>query len=163
MKGRLISNTGPIIALGIIDKIELLQRIFDEVVVPESVHNEIIQGGRQVSGIASYEKATWIQVEALKTPMDPLLETLLDRGEASVIHLAREKGADFVLIDERKARKIARKVYGMRVVGSAGILTEAKRRAFIFDVRGALEGMRQAGYWIHDDIMRAALRKAGEE
>ncbi len=58
--------------------------------------------------------------------MEPLLETLVDKGEASVIHLVREKGADFVLIDERKARKIARKIYGLNVVGSARILVEAK-------------------------------------
>jgi predicted nucleic acid-binding protein len=62
------------------------------------------------------------------TPVEPLLGTLLDKGEAPVIHLPREKGADFVLIDERRARKIARKIYGIRVVGSARILVEAKQR-----------------------------------
>ena len=79
-----------------------------------------------------------------------------------MIHLAREKGADFVLIDERKARKIARKIYGNRVVGSARILVEAKHRGLISNVREALEGMRSAGYWIHDDIVKTALEQAEE-
>jgi predicted nucleic acid-binding protein len=109
-----------------------------------------------------YRKASWIKIEALKTPIEPLLETLVDKGEASVIYLVREKGADFVLIDERKARKIARKVYGLNVVGSAGLLVEAKHQRLIPSVREALNGMRSAGYWIHDDIVKAALRRTEE-
>ena len=80
-----------------------------------------------------------------------------------MIHLAWEISADFVLIDERKARKIARKIYGIQVVGSARILVEAKHRGLISNVREAIEGMRSAGYWIHDDIIRAALKESGEE
>ena len=80
-----------------------------------------------------------------------------------MIHLAWEIGADFVLIDERKARKIARKIYGIQVVGSARILVEAKHRGLISNVREAIEGMRSAGYWIHDDIMKAAVEQAAEE
>ena len=106
MKGRLVSNTGPIIALSAIDHLEILKKIFEEVILPEAVHDEIMQGGKDFAGLGSYRKATWIRVESPATPIEPLLGTLLDKGEASVIQLAREKGADFVLIDERKARKI---------------------------------------------------------
>jgi predicted nucleic acid-binding protein len=163
MKGRLVSNTGPIIALCSIDHLEVLKRIFEEVILPETVHNEIMQGGKDFTGLGSYREATWIKVESLANPIEPLLGTLLDKGEAYAIHLAREKGADFVLIDERKVRKIARKIYGVRVVGSARILVEAKHRGFISNVREALEGMRNAGYWIHDDIMKTAIGQADEE
>ncbi|MBN2373512.1 DUF3368 domain-containing protein [bacterium] len=162
MKGRLVSNTGPIVALAVINKLGILKIIFKEVIVPDVVHQEIIQGGKDFSGLAHYRKASWIKKESLKTPLEPLLETLLDKGEASVIHFVREKGADFVLIDERKARKIAREVYGLNVVGSAGIIVEAKRRNLIPNVGEALDEMRNAGYWIHDDIMKAALRQAEE-
>lgn len=102
-------------------------------------------------------------MQSVESPIEPLLGTLLDRGEASVIQLAREKGADFVLIDERKARKIARKIYSLPVVGSARILVEAKHRGLISNVGEALAGMRNAGYWIHDDIIKAALEQAEEE
>lgn len=97
------------------------------------------------------------------SPIELLLGTLLDKGEASFIHLAQENGADFVLIDERKARKIAREIYGMHVVGSARILVEAKHRGLSTNVRESLEGMRSADYWIHDDIMKAALEQAHEK
>ncbi|MBN1850808.1 MAG: DUF3368 domain-containing protein [Deltaproteobacteria bacterium] len=73
-----------------------------------------------------------------------------------------ENGVDLVLIDERKARKVARKIYGIRVVGSARILVEAKHRGLVSNVRGPLEEMRSAGYWIHQDIMKIALQQAKE-
>ena len=163
MKGRIVSNTGPIIALSSIDHLEILREIFEEVVLPETVHHEIMQGGKNFTGLRSYRKATWIKVESLADPIEPLLGTLLDKGEASVIHLAKAKGFDFALIDERKARKIARKIYGIHVVGSARILVEAKHRGLVSSVREAIEGMRNAGYWIHDDIFKTALKQAGEE
>jgi hypothetical protein len=162
MRGILVSNTGPIIALSAIDQLEILKRLFDEVILPETVHTEIVEGGKNFAGLQCYRKATWIKVQSVETSIEPLLGSLLDRGEASVIQLAREKDADFVLIDERKARKIARNIYRIQVVGSARILVEAKHRGLISNVRTALEGMRNAGYWIHDDIVKAALEQAEE-
>ena len=50
-----------------------------------------------------------------------------------------------------------------RVVSNTGVLVEAKRRRLFSSVRGALQRMRDGGYWIHDDIVKAALRQAGEE
>ena len=98
MKGRLVSNTGPIIALSSIDQLKILKRIFEEVIVPETVHNEIGQCDKDFAGLGFCREATWIKVQSLASPIEPLLGTLFDKGEASVIHLAREKGADFVLI-----------------------------------------------------------------
>ena len=61
----------------------------------------------------NYQKIKWIKVIPHLRPIDPLSKTLLDAAEATVIGLARELGADFVLSDERKARKIARTVYNL--------------------------------------------------
>jgi uncharacterized protein len=162
MNGFIVANTGPIIALAIIDKLDILNALFDEVVVPEEVNNELLHGGTGCAGLASYQQSSWIKVLSLSNPIDPLLKTVLDIGEASVIQLARECGANSVLIDERKARKIARDIYGMHVVGSARVLVEAKRHGLIESVSEMINGIRSGGYWIHDDIVDFALRKAGE-
>ncbi len=79
-----------------------------------------------------------------------------------MIGLAWELNANPVLIDERKARKIARTVYGFNVIGSARILVEAKRRGLLDNVRSSLQAMRDGGYWIGDSVVDAALRQAGE-
>ncbi|MFH1077317.1 MAG: DUF3368 domain-containing protein [Pseudomonadota bacterium] len=162
MNGKMICNTGPLIALSMIDRIDILRHLFKLIAVPEAVHKEILEGGITNAGLANYRKIKWIKVITLSSPADPLLETSLDSGEAAVIELARELNANFVLIDERKARKIARTVYGPHVIGSARVLVEAKRRGLLRNVGAALQAMRDGGYWIGDSIVDVALKKAGE-
>jgi predicted nucleic acid-binding protein len=162
MNGRVICNTGPLIALSIIDRIDILRHLFELVAVPKEVHKEILEGGATNAGLANYRKARWIKVVTLSKPVDPLLRTSLDSGEAAVIGLAREANVDLVLVDERKARKIARTVYGLHVIGSARVLVEAKRRGLLDNVGAALQAMRDGGYWISDSIVDVALKQAGE-
>ena len=162
MDGCIVSNTGPLIGLAIIGHLDILDKIFDKVLVPEAVNHEMLEGGSTNRGVASYRNSPWIQVRQLSLPLDPLLGNVLDSGEASVIQLGRESGADFVLIDERKGRKIARNIYHMSVIGTARILVEAKRRGFIGSVREAIIGMRSGGYRIQDNILEFALRMASE-
>jgi predicted nucleic acid-binding protein len=102
-------------------------------------------------------------VKTLKKAPDPLLDSILDTGEASVIQLARERKAKLVLIDERKARKVARTVYGLKVIGTVRVLVEAKRAGFLQSVNESIQEMREGGYWIHDDIVQFALHEAGED
>ena len=69
---------------------------------------------------------------------------------------------DQVLIDERKGRKVARHIYGLRTLGTVRVLLEAKQSCLIDSIRQPLESMREHGYRIHEDIVQAALRQAGE-
>ena len=162
MNGKVICNTGPLIALSMIDRIDILRHLFELVTIPEAVHKEILEGGPINTGLLNYRKAEWIKVVTLSKPVDPLLMTSLDSGEAAVIGLARELNANPVLIDERKARKIARTIYGLHVIGSARVLVEAKKRGLLDNVGAALQAMRDGGYWIGDSIVDAALKQAGE-
>jgi len=59
--------------------------------------------------LSAYGEKSWIKVQALKKAADPLLDSILDAGEASVIQLAREAEVKLVLLDERKTRKVARR------------------------------------------------------
>lgn len=91
------------------------------------MHSEILEGGATSAGLANYRKVKWIKVMTISKPVDPLLKTSLDDGEAAVIGLARELSVSLDLIDERKARRIARTIYKLQVIGSARILVEAKK------------------------------------
>jgi predicted nucleic acid-binding protein len=162
MSSTIITNTGPLVALAVIDHLDLLNHIFDRVIVPEAVHFELLEGGVKQAGVAVYQQANWIEVKKLTTSLDPLLDSVLDTGEASVIQLAKENSIDLVLIDERKGRKIAREVYDLRVIGSARILVEAKHQGYLTNVEKAIFAMRQQGYWLHDSIVDAILKAAGE-
>lgn len=156
-----VADTGPLIALAGIDRLDLLNALFGRVLVPDAVHEEVLAGGDRNLGLKAYRQAAFLRV--LEAPdIDPALGALLHRGEASVIALARSTGADRVLIDEQKARKVARRIYGLAVLGSVGVLIEAKREGLLPSVAESLDDMRTNGYWVHDRIVHAALRAAGE-
>lgn len=103
-----------------------------------------------------------IGIRYLQALAEELLESLLDIGEAAVISHAREQKASLVLIDERKARKVARDIYGLQPIGTARILVEAKKKNLLPDIASQFQKLRQEGYWIHEGIVQAALREAGE-
>jgi predicted nucleic acid-binding protein len=155
----IVSNTGPIIGLALIERLDLLQKLYGTVIIPAKVRIELS---------ASPDKARrviippWITVKRTRSIPDPLLSAVLDSGEAAVISLARHIGADGVLIDERKGRKVANAVYGLNVVGTAGILIQAKHSGLIQNVGDLLNEMKRMGYWIHNKIIEAAVKSAGE-
>jgi len=130
--------------------------------VPEAVQKEIEQGGMKLAGLADFRHADWIRIVPLQQKRDELLESSLDIGEAAVISLAREQQATLVLIDERKARKVARDIYGLQPIGTARILVEAKKKRLLPEIALSFQKLRQEGYWIHASIVETALREAGE-
>jgi len=60
MNGKMICNTGPLIALSMIDRIDILRHLFKLIAVPEAVHKEILEGGITNAGLANYQKIKWI-------------------------------------------------------------------------------------------------------
>lgn len=157
MNGIIVSNTGPLIALSLVERLDILRRIFSRVVISQAVHEEILEGAQKGVGIKAYLRADWIEVHNVTAPQDVLLRNVLDSGEASVVQLSREIGSDYLLIDERKGRKIARSIYGIRVVGTARIIVEARKRGLVSDARKLINDMRAGGYWIHEDIVNRVL------
>ena len=95
-------------------------------------------------------------------PVDSLLALQLDPGEASVIQLALKRSVPNVLIDERKGRKIARRVYGLHTIGTARVLVEARQAGLIAEIAPLFDRLREESYWIADPIVKWAKSAAGE-
>jgi len=152
------------VALALIDRLDVFHALFESVCISEEVHKELLEGGPSGQGLIPLQKASWIKVQRISSSIDPLLMTVLDTGEASVMQLAREIKADYVLIDERKGRKIARDIFALKVIGTARILVEAKKKVILNSSVGeSLARMKESGYWIHNDIVKLALKEAGEK
>lgn len=162
MKGCIVCNTGPLIALAVVHRLDLLHALFEEVLIPEKVRDELLAGTRGRDEIEDALSTGWLRPTPVMPPPEPVLDDVLDVGEAAVIQLARQVHADWVLIDERKGRKIAADVYDLRVAGTARIAVEAKRKQLVTDVGELLSSMRFRGYWISDRIVLAARNMAGE-
>lgn len=100
----IISNTTPLIGLTSIQRFNLLQQLFGKLYIPQAVFNEVVAVGHEGDGTKNeLINATWIETVSVKDRLavDVLLDEL-DLGEAETIVLAREIGADWVLMDKKR-------------------------------------------------------------
>lgn len=150
-----VSNTSPVSNLAVVGQLGLLQKLYDQVVIPQFVQSEIIAGKIAIPN--------WIQVKRVATtPTVISLQFQLDRGEAEAIALALELNADLLLIDERKGR-VAASQLGIRVVGILGLLVEAKQRDFVSAIKPIVDDLiRQAGFWVRNDLYNRVLQSVNE-
>lgn len=159
---RAVINAGPLVALSMLDHLDLLPALFAECWIPQAVFNEVAVAGIGKPGAKSLQEAEWLGRVRVSPVPDPLLVMELDPGEAEVISVARQLSPCVAIIDERRARRIAQHVYGLPVKGTAGILVEAQRRGLIAGVRPRLQRLREAGYFIADRVVAAACQAVGE-
>ena len=120
-----IINATPLIALAVVEQLELLPQIFGEIIVPTTVYNEVIGQELERPGAQIIAQADWLQIVSPKTTssVEPLLLGL-DQGEMDVLLLAQERQPEWVIIDERQARRVARAM-GIPVKGTIGVLLTA--------------------------------------
>jgi predicted nucleic acid-binding protein len=85
----------------------------------------------------------------------------LGQGELEAMALYKKLSADRLLVDDNRARRVAR-LNGIEIVGSVGVLLLAKERALLPSIRPRLEEIRAAGIHLGPEIFSAALRLAGE-
>lgn len=161
-EGPVISNAGPLIALSVAGCLGLLRRLYDRVLVPEAVMKEVVGSGWERKGAREVATSPWLERIRAEKSLDPLLATELGAGEAEVIAAGYLLNARFVLLDERRARRIAEQAYHLRVKGSAGILVAAKRAGLVPRIRPLLESMIGQGYFLSGRLLERALQEAGE-
>lgn len=157
---RAVINSGPLVALSLAGRLDLLPSLFGEFWIPEPVFREVAVAGLGRPGAVALADARWSpHVRPSPTP-DPLLIAELDLGEASVIALARSITPCLAIIDEKRGRRIAHHVYGLPVKGTAGLLVEAHRRGLLGDVRAILLDLKRVGYFLSDAVIEAACTAA---
>lgn len=167
MTGIVVADTGPLIALGRVECLKLLHDLYQDVLIPPAVRDELHLGSGRPGARQSAEalEQGWLQVQELSAGLAQALSDLmlvLDPGEAEAILLAEEMNCKFLLIDERKGRAIANR-RGVPVVGIAGVLLAAKKRGLIDAVMPILQNMEQAGYRMSAGLTKEIARLARED
>jgi len=158
----IISDTSAIINLAAIDQLELLHTLFQEIIIPPAVYNEITAQSKDQPG-SGLTQFPFIKVSKLpNTNFAEALKLELDDGEAEAIALAVELKSDLLLIDEHKGREIAEK-FDLKYIGVLGILIEAKQKKHIKMVKPHLDALKsKAGFWINSELYKLVLKTAGE-
>jgi predicted nucleic acid-binding protein len=157
----IIADTGPLIALAVSGQLQLLQKLFEQTLIPEAVLSELCIKSSRPGAIALARAldAGWLKEVATAPPAIHLLHAL-DPGEAEAITLATSQKLP-LLIDETRGRTAARKE-GIRFFGTGALLIQAKRQKLIPNVKPVLDIMQGAGYRISAPLRREILKQAGE-
>ena len=155
---KVVSNTGPTIALAHIGQIDILRRIFGQVLIPTAVRAEI----QDETSLAALNDADWIMVGEVKDTLAvQLLREELDAGESEAIILARENQAALIFMDERAATRKARSI-GLQSIGTLGILLIAKEKGIVTELKPLLTSLRLEGFHMSDTLYNQILHRADE-
>lgn len=157
----IISDTSPLVCLLHLNKINLLKDLFDNVIIPTAVFNELISAKTIDETFLHYNP--FIQV---KTPLNKIevkeLRKILDAGESEAIVLSKELNADLLLIDEDRGRKFAVK-YGLTIKGILGVLLQAKERKLINQVKPLIDRLQsEINFRINKNLLQKILIEANE-
>ncbi len=150
-----VSDTSPLTALLTVGQSDLLARIFGEVLIPAAVQKELLR--------AHAILPDWLKVQTVRDQAKvQTYAQKVDLGEAEAIALAEELQADFLLMDERKGRRLAQAQH-LRVIGLLGVVLIAKRRGLISSARNLLAQLdEKAGVYLSSDLKSTALKSVGE-
>jgi len=131
-----VSNTTPLIGLAQIQRFDLLRQLFGEIYIAQAVYDEAVVFGREEGGARrEVAEASWIKTMKVNDRL--AVEVLLDEmdlGEAETIVLARETGAEWVLMDEKKGRRKLAQM-GINKIGTLGILLKSKQMGLLEVIR----------------------------
>ncbi len=152
-----VSNTSPITNLAAISQLPLLQQLYETIIIPQAVYDEVVAGSIEV------QSELWIQTQQVTNyPLVTALQLELDWGEAEAIALAVELKADLLLIDERRGRTVASR-FGLKFTGILGVLIEAKHKGAISAVKPVLDSLiLTAGFWVTEPLYSRVLQTARE-
>lgn len=155
-----ISNTSPIFYLNKIGHLELLERLYGEIIIPRAVLEELEDGrkaGEDVPEVSSYE---WIKVRSVSLPYYIKIIPDLGKGEAEVLALGLEEG-HLIIIDDALARRIA-SLYSLKFTGTAGIFLKAKKEGLIKEIKPILNTLKDSGFFLKDKLIADIIKLAGE-
>ncbi|MBF0266434.1 MAG: DUF3368 domain-containing protein [Gammaproteobacteria bacterium] len=154
-----VSNATPIISLSSVERIDILENLFSQIIISETVYKEI-----KAKNSYGYHEVDLPFIKVMpvnnKLYLDLLLNQL-DQGEAETIILAKELNADNVIIDENIGYRIAKNA-DLNVIRTLSILLKAKQSGLIAALQPLLDEMIVKGRWYSKDVYNAVLIKAGE-
>ena len=151
MHNIVISDTSCLIIFNKIGQLEILQKVYDNVLTTPEVAEEF-----------SEILPDWIIIKEVQDKKyQEFLETQIDYGEASAIALAKEIDNSLLLLDDLKARKLAGKL-NLRFTGTLGVITKAKQIGVISAIRPIIDSLLLTDFRISENVIEELLKLNNE-
>ena len=132
-----IADSSPLIVLAKLDCFELLNKLYARLHISVEVYDEVVVAGAGLPGARQVASSAWIEVTPIQNQsalMAAQTKFGLGLGELSTIVLGKEIHADAVILDDFKARELA-KTEGLQIRGTVGVLETLYRQGHLVDLR----------------------------
>ncbi len=161
-----VSDTTPIISLMKAGQLELLQKLFGIVYIPETVYRELTDNEAFSEEVRMVQECEFLYVQKVDNGKSvTILQnfTGLDVGESEAIILADEMNSDVLLMDEHKGWQVAKKL-GITITGTIGILTQAFDEGMLTkeDVERCIERLQESGIRISEKLYQRLNMEMGK-
>jgi predicted nucleic acid-binding protein len=155
----LVADCSSLIVLAVCDSLGLLEKLFDSVVVPETVYNEATRPDKKQAQVLK----TFLQGKVRPVDLQSyvFLDAFADAGETEAMLLYKQLCADKLLIDDRRGRKVA-KINQISTIGSLGVLLAAKEKGLVAEVAPLLCQIEQSDIYLSPNLIATVLELAGE-
>lgn len=154
-----VADSSALVALATCNALEFLTALYEDVKVPQAVYDEVTVAGKlEADTLAQFLKERVMMVD---TAQFVFAAGGLGRGEIEAMLLYKNLAADYLLIDDRRARAIA-KSNDIRCVGALGILLLAKHKDLIDQITPFVEILRNSSLHYSLDLLEKVLQLAGE-
>ncbi|NER93123.1 MAG: DUF3368 domain-containing protein [Symploca sp. SIO1B1] len=154
---KVVADTSPLCYLVLIDLIDLLPNLYDKIIIPRAVFNEL--SAPQAPDLVQLWIANppdWLETQIVENQLDVELSQL-DLGEQEAITLAESIGADLIILDDKAGRKIALH-RGLRIIGLLGILGVAGQRGLV-NLSVAIERLQQTNFRVSPSLLESFLER----
>ena len=157
---KIVSNASPLIFLAKIGRLNLLNDY--EIVMPKQVYEEINKGAEakeDAQKIKTLVDKSIIKVEEINI-LNEIEQHSLGKGEKAAISLSISRKIGIILLDERKARRIA-KFYQLKPKGTIGILIDAWKNKKITkeELKESIKKLIEEGFRINEELIIKLLNE----
>ncbi len=142
-----VSDSSCLIGLSKIGELDILHQLFGKLLIPEMVYHEVVVLGKGKAGADDVKQADWIeQCTVQNTLAVKALRLSLGAGESEAIIFAIEQHADFIILDDLKARQMAEELV-LPVIGTVAILHKAAEKGILREeIQTVFKTLRHAGF-----------------
>ncbi len=157
---KIVLNASPLILLCNSELSFVLPKLFSEIVVPNVVWQEVVNGSHLDKASQMLPELDWLKKETI-SPSPDILRWDLGVGETDVLSFTLEHSAYTPVLDDSLAKKCAWSL-GIPTMGTGTILILAKEKGLIESVEESLRKLQNEGLWISESVIQMLKLKAGE-
>ena len=137
----IIADTSCLIILNKIGELDLLKRLFTQVIITPKIAEEY-----------RHDLPAWVTIASPNEKSYRAIAEILDEGEASAIALALESGNSRLILDDIRARRYAKRL-NLSVTGTLGIIALAQKEGIISSALDLVEKIQKTNFRLSERVL----------